>query len=57
MAIAVSNSDSRIWNMVRTPASPSIASPQKTGRPTITARAPSASALSTSVPRRTPESR
>ena len=43
--------------MVRTPASPSIASPQNTGRPTITARAPSASALNTSVPRRTPESR
>ena len=43
--------------MVRTPASPSIASPQKTGRPIITARAPSASALRTSVPRRTPESR
>ena len=38
------------------PAAPSTDRPHSSGRPTITARAPSASALSTSVPRRMPPS-
>ena len=40
----------------RTPAGPPAARPHRTGLPIITARAPSASAFTTSPPRRTPPS-
>ena len=52
----LSNSLRRISRMRRAPASPSTASPHTSGRPIITARAPSASAASTWVPRLMPPS-
>src|SRR5258708_6967640 len=43
-------------NTFRTPEGPPAARPHSTGRPIMTARAPRASALTTSPPRRTPPS-
>jgi hypothetical protein len=51
-AMARISSSRSSCNTPRTPAAPSRASPYRTGRPIPTARAPSASALTTSVPRR-----
>src|SRR5262249_22118963 len=56
-AIVESSSARRISSTCARPSAPSTASPQKIGRPISTARAPSASAFSTSAPRRTPPSR
>jgi len=50
-------SPARISGTCSTPFDPHIASPYIAGRPTRTARAPRASAITTSVPRRTPPSR
>ena len=55
--IASSSSARRISNTWCTPSAPLTANPQNIGRPTITARAPRARALSASVPRRMPPSR
>src|SRR6185437_1858142 len=55
-AMAVSSSSRSVVSTRATPASPSSARPHNTGRPTSAARAPSAIALSTSVPRLTPPS-
>src|SRR6185436_6433065 len=55
-AIAAWNSLRRIPITFFTPSAPSTESPHRQGRPISTARAPSASALTTSVPRRTPPS-
>ena len=46
----------RMSSTFSTPAWPLAASPQRYARPIITARAPSASALTTSLPRRMPPS-
>ena len=46
----------RIWRTWRTPSSPAAARPHRNARPISTALAPSASALTTSLPRRTPPS-
>jgi hypothetical protein len=56
MPMVASNSSCSITNSARTPASPSTARPQNTGRPISTARAPRARALNTSVLRRMPPS-
>src|SRR5437660_1890150 len=55
-AIAISNSRRRMLTTLVTPSCPAAANPYKYGRPISTARAPRASALSTSVPRRIPPS-
>src|SRR5690606_16151163 len=55
-AIAIANSRCSRSSTPRTPAAPAVVRPHNTGRPTSTASAPSAIALSTSVPRRTPPS-
>mmetsp|Transcript_23590 Transcript_23590/g.58607 ORF Transcript_23590/g.58607 Transcript_23590/m.58607 type:complete len:227 (+) Transcript_23590:275-955(+) len=55
-AMASSNSFRRISITVDTPSSPLVARPHTYGRPIMTAVAPSASAFTISVPRRTPES-
>ena len=54
--MASRSSSLRSVSASRAPRCPSCASPQSMGRPTKTIWAPSASALSTSVPRRTPPS-
>src|SRR5947209_3560668 len=53
-ASATSNSASKMSSTRWAPSPPAAAKPQRTGRPTITARAPSASALIFFLPRRIP---
>ena len=55
-SIASSSSRRRISRTRSAPCSPSTHNPHRTGRPTNTARAPSAIAFSTSLPRRIPPS-
>ena len=54
---AIASSSRRSSSTVRAPSSPPAARPQIGIRPASTARAPSASAIATSVPRRMPPSR
>ena len=55
-AAASCSSSRRPCNTAATPSAPPVARPHRTGRPIRTARAPSASARSTSTPRRMPPS-